>query len=406
MSKILIVEDDQFFREAVCDLLKKKSYEVFEAGSGQAALELILKQEFDLVLSDIQMPGMTGIELLTRAKAAKPELPFILMTGFSMLLETQSAYEMGAKEFITKPFKNNELLGLIEKVVAEKKNSSKSTVHLQDFSKVAIDEFVMRPKIEYDLYIKLSPVKIIKIAHQGDELDHDRLDHYKVKGVKHLYILNKDYRKFIERSFNLNLINAVRSETALQKKANLMERLEQVNFTQSSVSPSNQEIFDEALAYLKISCEVLADSDAYLDLLTSLSAQGELVFNHSVMVSIFSLMITQRMGLESSPVLSKVCLAALFHSLGKTEFDRAISQNEEVAQIISEHQEDMMGQKDIHPLSKIVQCAKVFVLQTVPNSGSPALPAEEALVYIDSTYGDKLNAQCLSALKSLFENRP
>ena len=116
-KKILVVEDDQFFREAIRDLLKKK-FIVFEAPNGKSAKEVLSIQDVDLVISDIQMPGLTGLELLEWSKENKP-VPFIIMTGFSMALETQSAFEMGAKGFIAKPFKNSDLLATIAGVLGE-----------------------------------------------------------------------------------------------------------------------------------------------------------------------------------------------------------------------------------------------------------------------------------------------
>ena len=78
MSKktILVVEDDQYFREAICDVLKKK-YNILEAPNGKVASEILSMSDLDLVLSDIQMPGLTGLELLEWSKKNKP-VPFIL----------------------------------------------------------------------------------------------------------------------------------------------------------------------------------------------------------------------------------------------------------------------------------------------------------------------------------------
>ena len=95
-KKILVVEDDQFFREAICDVLKKK-YDIQEAPNGKVAIELLTLREFDLVLSDIQMPMLTGLELLEWSKKNKP-VPFIIMTGFSMVLETKTAFGMNDLE--------------------------------------------------------------------------------------------------------------------------------------------------------------------------------------------------------------------------------------------------------------------------------------------------------------------
>lgn len=116
MAKILIVEDDESFRKAICALLKKKKHEVYEAAHGKGAIEVLSIQDCDMVLTDIQMPGMNGIELLEWSIKNKP-IPFIVMTGFSTILENKSVYDLGAKGFISKPFKNVDLITIINKTL-------------------------------------------------------------------------------------------------------------------------------------------------------------------------------------------------------------------------------------------------------------------------------------------------
>ena len=115
MHKILVVEDDVFFRDTICSVLRD-NYDVIQAPNGKSACEILLIQEVDLVLSDVQMPGFSGIELLEWTKKNKP-IPFIMMTGFSTLLETKSAFEMGAQGFIAKPFKISELLENLDAIL-------------------------------------------------------------------------------------------------------------------------------------------------------------------------------------------------------------------------------------------------------------------------------------------------
>ncbi|MEN0059815.1 MAG: response regulator, partial [Bdellovibrio sp.] len=102
MKKILLVEDDEFFRAAVKSILASK-YEIMEASNGRVAQELIMMSTPDLVISDIQMPHFSGIELLEWIQAKQQQVPVILMTGFSEILETTKAHQMGAKDFIPKP---------------------------------------------------------------------------------------------------------------------------------------------------------------------------------------------------------------------------------------------------------------------------------------------------------------
>ena len=222
-KKVLIVEDDQFFREAIRDLLKKK-FIVFEAPNGKSAKEILTLQELDLVISDIQMPGLTGLELLEWSKEHKP-VPFIIMTGFSMALETQSAFDLGAKGFIAKPFKNADLLATISNVIGEGQEPKVFPVAdpSKDYCKVSIDEFVAKPKIDFDVYIKLSDSKIIKLAYKGQEIPREKVNYYKEKGLKYLHILKEDFGKLVE--FNMNMVKILkdRTEISREKKLNFLK---------------------------------------------------------------------------------------------------------------------------------------------------------------------------------------
>lgn len=115
---ILVVEDDDFFREAICDLLENMGHRISAARDGLAAQQKMLEHHYDIVLTDVQMPKMTGIELMTWSQQNRPTA-FIVMTGFSSLIENQSAHELGAQEFLRKPFKNMDLLRAIERITGK-----------------------------------------------------------------------------------------------------------------------------------------------------------------------------------------------------------------------------------------------------------------------------------------------
>ena len=108
-KRVLVVDDDEAMRIALRKLLVEEGYEVVDVDGAKSAQNLISLERFDLVISDIRMPEMNGIELLLFIKRTKP-IPVILITGFSELTETQEAYTLGADEFIPKPFKREELL--------------------------------------------------------------------------------------------------------------------------------------------------------------------------------------------------------------------------------------------------------------------------------------------------------
>src|SRR5574337_324106 len=108
--RILIVDDETPQRELVGGFLKKQGHEVFLAGSGAEALSRVKETRVDLVISDFEMPGMSGIELLRGVKAVNPEIPFILVTAYGTVETAVQAMKEGAADYVTKPLDLEELL--------------------------------------------------------------------------------------------------------------------------------------------------------------------------------------------------------------------------------------------------------------------------------------------------------
>lgn len=116
-KSILIAEDEQVLRESVASLLEGEGYEVITASNGAEAHELALSRPFDLVLSDVRMPEMDGIDLLARLKKIAPETPVILLTAFGTVDMAVSAMRAGAWDFLLKPIQFDELLLKIERAL-------------------------------------------------------------------------------------------------------------------------------------------------------------------------------------------------------------------------------------------------------------------------------------------------
>lgn len=108
-SKILVVDDEVSIREFLDIMLKKEGYDVTLAEDGQKAKEILAKKSFDMVISDLQMPNMTGLELLKHVKDSYPELVFMMITAFGTTETAVEAMKMGAYDYITKPFKLDEV---------------------------------------------------------------------------------------------------------------------------------------------------------------------------------------------------------------------------------------------------------------------------------------------------------
>ncbi len=107
--RILVVDDEESIREFLEIMLKKEGYEVTCAEDGAKARDMLTKKSFDLVISDLQMPNMTGIELLKHVKETYPELVFMMITAFGTTESAVEAMKMGAYDYLTKPFKIDEV---------------------------------------------------------------------------------------------------------------------------------------------------------------------------------------------------------------------------------------------------------------------------------------------------------
>lgn len=114
--KLLVVDDELIVLESLRKLLSYHGFHVEAASSGHGALALIDKHEFDLVITDLAMPGMNGLELLTKVKEKRPDLTVVFMTAYGTVKTAVQAIKQGAYDFIEKPFEPNELIELINGV--------------------------------------------------------------------------------------------------------------------------------------------------------------------------------------------------------------------------------------------------------------------------------------------------
>jgi len=115
MSKILIIEDEAAIRRVLVKILSEenKTYEVFEAEDGLSGVEKIKKDDYDLVLCDIKMPKMDGVEVLTAIKKIKPEIPIVMISGHGDLDTAVETMRQGAFDYISKPPDLNRLLNTV-----------------------------------------------------------------------------------------------------------------------------------------------------------------------------------------------------------------------------------------------------------------------------------------------------
>ena len=119
MANILVVDDDQNILKVLKNLLEKEGFEILTASDVDTALPIIDKRDLDLIVTDLKMPGKSGMDLLTYSQGRRPNVPIIMITAYGNIEAAVAAIKKGAYDFITKPFDENELLNVIEKAISE-----------------------------------------------------------------------------------------------------------------------------------------------------------------------------------------------------------------------------------------------------------------------------------------------
>jgi two-component system response regulator HydG len=153
MSKILIVEDETIIRNALRKLLERNQYEVSEAPSVKEATSKFNLKDFDLIISDLRLPGAPGTDLIKLAG----ETPVLIMTSYASLRSAVDSMRMGAVDYVAKPFDHDEMVNAVKRVIGKAKAANKAVAQGLTASK-AIAGMIGSSDVMQDLYNRIHKV--------------------------------------------------------------------------------------------------------------------------------------------------------------------------------------------------------------------------------------------------------
>jgi DNA-binding response OmpR family regulator len=201
---LLVVDDDQELRENICEILSDAGFTVTPAASGEAALDCLEQQAFDVVLLDLIMPGMDGKEVLPLIKRQSPSVRVIMITAFATIENAVSAMRKGADDYLTKPFKVDELLTAVRRCLEEARlQQCHSVIDVEDTFNCLSN--VMRREILY-LLAREGRLRFMDMTRKLEVEDHTKVNfHLKVlrdarfieQDARKFYILSKEGRKVV-----------------------------------------------------------------------------------------------------------------------------------------------------------------------------------------------------------------
>jgi len=158
-AKILVVDDEESMCKFMEIMLKKESYQVITSQDASTALERVKSENYDLVIADLMMPEMSGLELLSRVKSVNPDIDFIVMTAFASVDSAIEALKKGAFDYITKPFKVDEIKIAVRKSLEQRKIVRENIKLKKE----------LQTKSNFDCFIGNSP-EIVKLKKMGEKI--------------------------------------------------------------------------------------------------------------------------------------------------------------------------------------------------------------------------------------------
>jgi DNA-binding response OmpR family regulator len=176
-TRILIVEDEPAMVQGLRDNFEYEGYEVISAADGAEGLERALADEPDLVVLDVMMPRMSGLDVCKQLKAKKPTIPIIMLTARGQEIDKVVGLELGADDYVTKPFSIRELMARV-KAVLRRVSPQTPSAELYRFSDIEVNirsNEVLRGGQPVELSAKEFALLAYFVAHPAETLTRDRL---------------------------------------------------------------------------------------------------------------------------------------------------------------------------------------------------------------------------------------
>jgi response regulator RpfG family c-di-GMP phosphodiesterase len=442
-QKILLVDDDKLILDAISQILIKEGFEIKTASDGNTAKSLCGLETYTLVISDVKMPGLNGIELLHFLKREMPSIPVILTTGFSEIGSAQEAMELGASGFLPKPFKKADLMALIQSLTAVLVTDTPVEDVDEDlkFCGIPIEGFISGNEIKYDIYIRIAKNKFIKVASNGQTIDLERMNAYRLKGLTHLFLTKQDFAQYVGFSITLASTVAHSAKVEHTKKVRYLMQTTSNILNHLHTEEMDRQSFEMSQSIVQTTVELMGENPATLTILESLKNYTDFLYSHSLGVSLFGSLMAKEMGWSSVKTQTKIAMAGLLHDIGKKEISLellqkpriALSQEEvqtlethvvrgntllngidgipaEVSQACLQHHEDCSGlgyplhltKNKIIPIARLIYVADLFCNLSLKSPTCPGASPKEALTKMIHTHGKRLDPDYLTALLKVF----
>lgn len=177
MKKILIIEDDRTIVEGLEDTFKFHEFQVFTAAAGAEGIDILKEKKPDLIILDIMLPGVDGFEVCKRIKSTAPGIPVIMLTARGQESDKLLGFELGADDYVTKPFSVKELVARVKAVLkrSKKEPAKEKAVSIGNVD-INLKSFTInKEENEYPLSPKEAEILRLFLGNPDEVIDRDRI---------------------------------------------------------------------------------------------------------------------------------------------------------------------------------------------------------------------------------------
>ena len=214
-KRILVVEDEPTMNSVITKRLASLDYDVASCLNGKSAWEVIQKESFDVIVMDIMMPGMSGTDVLIKMNEAKIKIPVLFLTAKDSIQDKVDGLELGAHDYLVKPFAFNELLARIKVILRNSTSRFEHKLIIEDLILDRTSHSVKRNGKDISLSSKEFDVLEYLMRHQGEVLSRERIEsevwNVECCGLTNVIDVYIRYlRKKIDDNFDVKLIHTIR----------------------------------------------------------------------------------------------------------------------------------------------------------------------------------------------------
>jgi HD-GYP domain-containing protein (c-di-GMP phosphodiesterase class II) len=334
--KILLVDPDEAWGAQAKKYFVDAMYEVTYVVNGREAQLALYNNQFFATIINYDTQNHSSLQVLKFIKTTGTNQKIIMIVNDKKLFDDgvtteEKLLKQGASEVAVKPFELTHLKDLLEghqslsdllaNVPKNAGISEEKEVALNDdsFSKIKIEEFYSSQAVLFDIYIKLSDHKYLKILHTGDVFSKERLDKYKnEKKVDSLYFHNSDRRKFVQYNNYLAKKLIDNDHVPVQNKVNILKNVTEKYIEEAFVIGIKPQVLDQGKEVCESVFKLIETQNDLYTVLKAYQSFDPTAYTHAFLVTLYSTAIIKQFEWQSKVTIETAAMACMFHDIGMT----------------------------------------------------------------------------------------